>query len=132
MQPIIFLVTLDKTQHPPVLDVFQKNGVNEVDRNTNQQEIEWQLAGNAKKGFFLDPGNPTARGFEWLGTTPKDGVFSDAKKAPRWRLTMTDLHDSASSAGRYDYRLRAVVDGVEYQSGSAAAGRPTDPAIINK
>lgn len=122
-------VTLDKSTTPWCLDIDQQNNANHVGQSPNAQTITWQLTGDAASGSFNAQGNPK-RGFAW-GTAPPDNIFG-APSVNGNQITMSDLNNSASTAGTWVYQLSATIGGVVYQSNKTSLTQATtDPTIKN-
>lgn len=132
----IITVTIASTS-PPLLNVDDVGGKNNVDKSPNPQTIKWQLTGNAAQGAFLPmTGNPP--GFSWI-TTPSpqqpNGPFGvPVVGANGNSLTITDDHSSSSTDGTWIYMLRVMLDGVMYTTtASTGLGAGVDnPIIINR
>jgi hypothetical protein len=125
-------VKLDTSTTPPYLDIDQSNGANHVSRSPNAQTITWQLTGNAASGSFNTQSDPEP-GFAWVGTPPPAGIFgSPVLQANGNQLTMSDLNNSASTAGDWIYQLSATIGGVVYQSNKTSLTETTtNPSIKN-
>jgi hypothetical protein len=125
-------VTLDKTTTPWSLDVDQQGNANHVNRSASTQTITWQLTGNAASGSFVSLGNPNP-GFAWLGTAPPAGIFGNpVPSANGNQMTISDLNNSASTAGSWPYILRATIGGTVYSTISASPrASNTTPTIKN-
>lgn len=124
-------VTLDESTTPPYLDIDEKNNANHVSRSPNAQTITWQLSGNAASGSFNAQGIPQP-GFTWVNPPPA-GIFGPPTLSQNGNeITMTDLNNSASTAGNWIYQLSATIGGVVYQSNKTSIkGTTTDPTIKN-
>jgi len=126
-------VTLDTSTTPPCLDIDQSNGANHVSRSPNAQTITWQLTGNAASGSFNTQSAPEP-GFAWVGTPPPAGIFGPPTLSSNGNeITMSDLNNSASTAGDWIYQLSATIGNVSYQSKKTSiTGQTTDPTIKNR
>ena len=67
----ILNVTIAST-NPPLLNVEDNGGQNQVSQSPNPQTIKWQLTGTAARGAFL-PMDGSPPGFCWV-TTPSPQV----------------------------------------------------------
>jgi len=125
-------VTLDTSTTPPCLDIDQSNGANHVNRSPNAQTITWQLTGNAASGSF-NAQNAAKPGFAWVNPAPPAGIFGPPTLSQNGNeITMTDLNNSASTAGEWIYQLSATIDCVVYQSNKTSLTQQiTDPTIKN-
>lgn len=126
-------VTLDTSKTPWRVDISNQGNSNEVSRSPNSQTITWQLTGNAASGNFVAMSDPNP-GFAWVGVLPPAGVFGTPTVSNNGnQLTLSDLNNSASTAGTYIYMLRVNVGGTVYCSESTELTAVTkDPTIINK
>jgi hypothetical protein len=119
-------VTLDESTTPWSVDVDQHDKANEVGRSPNAQTITWQLEGNAATGNIIS--------FAWLSSPPPPGgtfgAFSIGGNGNQ--ATMSDLNNSASTAGTWIYQLTIEVDDQEYSTIAALPiGTNTNPNIKN-
>jgi len=125
-------VTLDTNSSPAAVDVDQHGKDNEVSQSANAQTIVWQLTGNAASGSFvpLDDPNP---GFEWISAPPA-GVFGSPSRSPNGnQLTISDLNNSADTAGSWTYMLRVNDGGTVYSTKTISLkATTTNPVIVNK
>lgn len=126
-------VTLDKSTTPWSLDVDQQGNANHVNQSPSAQTITWQLTGNAASGSFVALNDP-APGFAWVGAAPPAGIFgSPALSANGNQLTISDLNNSASTAGSWTYILRTTIGGTIYSTiATSLGGTTTNPWIKNK
>lgn len=123
--------------NPPLLNVEDNSGQNEVSQSPNPQTIRWVLNGNAAQGAFL-PMDQDPPGFRWC-TSPSpqqpNGPFSaPLVGAGGNSLTITDDHSSAASNGTWIYQIRVLLGGVVYMTTSSTGigGSIHDPIIINR
>lgn len=137
--PNLLKVTLDTSTNPWCLDIDQSGNANHVSRSPNAQTITWQLTGNAASGSF-NAQNATPPGFAWVIPSPPPpppyppaGIFGDPVTSPNGKeITMTDLNNSASTAGEWIYQLSATINNVVYQSKKTSiTGQTTNPSIKN-
>lgn len=109
-------VTLDTHVNPPHLDIDQDGSAHQVERRPGVQTITWDLTGNAATGSFDAQGDPVP-GFAWVGSPPAAGIFGDPVLSQNGnRMTISDLHSSAGTAGEWTYQLSATIGGVVYRS----------------
>ncbi|MEO7148520.1 MAG: hypothetical protein ABIY40_01055 [Rhodanobacteraceae bacterium] len=132
--PNTLYVTLDQTTTPWSVDVNQSNNANDVAQNALAQTITWQLSGNAAAGTFnslTDPHNP---GFAWTGTAPRAGIFhTPALNANGNTLTISDLNNSSSTTGSWNYKMCINVGGTLYTTiTTGIRGTNTNPSIKNR
>ena len=126
-------VTLDKSTNPWCLDIDQKDNANHVSQGPNAQTITWQLNGQAASGSFDSQGSAEP-GFAWVSNpAPPAGIFGDPVLCSNNNeMTMSDLNNSASTAGDWIYQLSATIDGVVYQSKkTSTTATNTNPTIKN-
>ena len=125
-------VTLDKTTIPWTVDIDQQGNANHVSQSPNAQTITWQLTGNAATGSFVSLTDPNP-GFSWV-SAPPSGIFGTPTLSNNGNtLTMTDLNNSASTAGTWTYILRVNVGGTVYTSlTTSITATNTNPTIVNK
>lgn len=130
--PNLLKVTLDNSTSPPSLDIDQKDNANHVSRGTNAQTITWQLNGNAASGSF-NAQNAAKPGFAWVDPAPPAGIFGSPTLSSNGNeITMSDLNNSASTAGDWVYQLSATIGGVVYQSNKTSLTETnTNPSIKN-
>jgi hypothetical protein len=132
----ILNVTIASTS-PPLLNVEDNGGQNQVSQSPNPQTIKWQLNGTAARGAFL-PMDHDPPGFCWV-TTPSpqepNGPFGVPQVGSSGNsLTITDNHTSAATNGSWIYKLHVILDGVVYSTTSSlgpAAGI-NNPIIVNR
>ncbi|MHB1617602.1 MAG: hypothetical protein ACYCOY_07980 [Metallibacterium sp.] len=126
-------VSLDKSTTPWSLDVDQQGNANHVSRSPSTQTVTWQLIGNAASGSFVALSDPNP-GFAWVGTAPAAGIFgTPTPSANGNQMTISDLNNSASTAGTWTYLLRATIGGTVYSTIAASLGATTtNPTIKNK
>ncbi|MGB5939718.1 MAG: hypothetical protein WBG81_09825 [Rhodanobacter sp.] len=130
--PNLLKVTLDNSTSPPSLDIDQKDNANHVSRGPNAQTITWQLNGNAASGSF-NAQNAAKPGFAWVDPPPPAGIFGSPTLSSNGNeITMSDLNNSASTAGDWVYQLSATIGGVVYQSNKTSLTETnTNPSIKN-
>jgi hypothetical protein len=130
--PNLLKVTLDNSTSPPSLDIDQKDNANHVSRGPNAQTITWQLNGNAASGSF-NAQNAAKPGFAWVDPAPPAGIFGSPTLSSNGNeITMSDLNNSASTAGDWVYQLGATIGGVVYQSNKTSLTETnTNPSIKN-
>ena len=130
--PNLLKVTLDNSTSPPSLDIDQKDNANHVSRGPNAQTITWQLNGNAASGSF-NAQNAAKPGFAWVDPAPPAGIFGSPTLSSNGNeITMSDLNNSASTAGDWVYQLSATIGGVIYQSNKTSLTQTnTNPSIKN-
>ncbi|MDW2982190.1 hypothetical protein [Rhodanobacter sp. KK11] len=130
--PNLLKVTLDNSTSPPSLDIDQKDNANHVSRGPNAQTITWQLNGNAASGSF-NAQNAAKPGFAWVDPAPPAGIFGSPTLSSNGNeITMSDLNNSASTAGDWVYQLSATIGGVVYQSNKTSLTETnTNPSIKN-
>ena len=130
--PNLLKVTLDKSTNPWCLDIDQQGNANHVSQSPNAQTITWQLTGDAATGSF-NAQNAAKPGFAWVGTPPPAGIFGPPTLSQNGNeITMTDLNNSASTAGEWIYQLSATIDRMVYQSNKTSLTQQiTDPTIKN-
>jgi hypothetical protein len=116
---------------PPVLDVEDHGGLNQVPKHSQPTDIIWKLTGDLAQGNFADM-NGTDPGFEWV-TRPPDGIFSDPELLSDKRLKIVDKHSDSKSGGVWIYKLRVVSGTTIYATtGHFVSASSKDPVIINK
>ncbi len=117
-------VTLNENTNPWLVDIDQKDNANQVARSALAQTITWQLNGNAANGTIVN--------FVWINSPPA-GVFGDPSYGVNGKsMTMSDLNNSAATAGQWIYKLEIQVNGNTYWSGATAiTGTATNPSIKN-
>lgn len=125
-------VTLYTKENPQYLDVDQKDNANHVNQSPSAQTITWQLSGDAASGSF-NAQTDSKPGFAWIAPTPPAGIFGLPTLSQNGNeITMTDLNNSASTAGDWIYQLSATIGGVVYQSNKTSLTQQiTDPTIKN-
>ena len=130
--PNLLLVTLYTKDNPRYLDVDQKDNANHVNQSPSAQTITWQLSGDAATGSF-NAQSATEPGFAWVDPVPPAGIFGPPTLSPNGNeITMSDLNNSASTAGDWIYQLSATIGNVVYQSNKTSiTGQATDPTIKN-
>jgi len=130
--PNLLKVALDNSTSPPSLDIDQKDNANHVSRGPNAQTITWQLNGNAASGSF-NAQNAAKPGFAWVDPAPPAGIFGSPTLSSNGNeITMSDLNNSASTAGDWVYQLSATIGGVVYQSNKTSLTETnTNPSIKN-
>ena len=130
--PNLLKVALDNSTSPPSLDIDQKDNANHVSRGPNAQTITWQLNGNAASGSF-NAQNAAKPGFAWVEPAPPAGIFGSPTLSSNGNeITMSDLNNSASTAGDWVYQLSATIGGVVYQSNKTSLTETnTNPSIKN-
>lgn len=130
--PNLLKVALDNSTSPPSLDIDQKDNANHVSRGPNAQTITWQLNGNAAAGSF-NAQNAAKPGFAWVDPAPPAGIFGSPTLSSNGNeITMSDLNNSASTAGDWVYQLSATIGGVVYQSNKTSLTETnTNPSIKN-
>ncbi|MHA6205281.1 hypothetical protein ACXU4B_12720 [Dyella soli] len=117
-------VSLDENTTPWTVDIDQKNNANHVGQNGAAQTITWQLHGNAASGNIIS--------FNWL-TAPPSGIFTTPSISSNGNsMTMSDLNNSASTAGDWIYQLTIEVGGNNYSTtASTTTGTTNNPSIKN-
>lgn len=131
--PNTLKVTLDKSTNPWCLDIDQKDNANHVSRGPDTQTITWKLEGQAASGSFNSQGG-SQPGFAWISNpAPPAGIFGDPVLCSNNNeMTMSDLNNSAATAGDWIYQLSATIGGVVYQSITASiTAQTTNPTIKN-
>jgi hypothetical protein len=125
-------VTLYTKENPQYLDIDQKDNANHVNQSPCAQTFTWQLSGDAATGSF-NAQSTTEPGFAWVDPVPPAGIFGSPTLSPNGNeITMTDLNNSASTAGDWIYQLSATIGGVVYQSDKTSiTGQTTNPSIKN-
>src|SRR3546814_10694324 len=125
-------VTLYTKENPQYLDIDQKDNANHVNRSPNAQTITWQLSGDAASGSFIAQ-TASKPGFAWVDPAPPAGIFGPPTLSQNGNeITMTDLNNSASTAGEWIYQLSATIDNVVYQSNKTSiTEQTTNPSIKN-
>ncbi len=89
------------------------------------------MTGNAASGSFVSLTDPNP-GFAWVSAPPA-GIFGAPSLSGNGnQLTITDLNNSASTAGTWTYILRVNVGGTVYTSATTSiGGNDNDPTIKN-